>query len=160
MLIVFERNPNMKAIQEQAIRNFITLDRLHKVTFDRVAAKTRIHRGQHMALAIIAGKDEDTNQNALATELNVSPAAVAKTLRQLEKAGYVIRYHNPADRRNILVKITNSGKEVAKSLFDLFQTIDHRMFEGMNDELLESFNNAMVIMQNNLNKINEEEFKG
>ena len=56
----------------------------------------------------------------LSTRLQVTPAAVTHVINNLEKAGYVERVADPADRRIVLLKPTQAGlkmMEVANARF-------------------------------------------
>ncbi|MFC0212197.1 MarR family winged helix-turn-helix transcriptional regulator [Paenibacillus chartarius] len=55
---------------------------------------------------------EQCRLSELAEKLEVKPSAVTVMIDRLEKAGFVTRVDDPADRRAILVKITDPGKEV------------------------------------------------
>jgi DNA-binding MarR family transcriptional regulator len=48
----------------------------------------------------------------LAARVNLSPAAMTKRLDGLERAGYVTRTLDPADRRRITVELTPAGRAV------------------------------------------------
>lgn len=146
----------MKVTREQAIQSFISLDRLHKTTFDRVSAATGLHRSQHLALMCIMKMPSGSNQNALASEMNVSPAAIAKILRRLEESGHVRRCVDSDDRRISRIEITDKGKEAVEEMHQIFRSVDMRMFEGMSDEMMTTFAEAMTLMRDNLCKLNED----
>ncbi|MWV45100.1 MarR family transcriptional regulator [Paenibacillus sp. HJL G12] len=52
------------------------------------------------------------NLTQVADRLEVKPSAVTVMVDRLEKAGYVVRSQDPADRRVILVEATLRGEEV------------------------------------------------
>lgn len=146
----------MKVTREQAIQSFISLDRLHKTTFDRVSATTGLHRSQHMALMCIMKMPSGSNQNALAREMNVSPAAIAKILKRLEDSGHVHRCVDSVDRRITRIEITDKGRDSVEKMHQIFRSVDMRMFEGMSDDMMTTFAEAMTLMHDNLCKLNED----
>ncbi|WP_134687444.1 MarR family winged helix-turn-helix transcriptional regulator [Brevibacillus migulae] len=59
----------------------------------------------------------------LAKVLNVDPSTLTRTLDPLVRAGIVNKELNPANRREVLIQITNKGKTVLKEIngkFDQF----------------------------------------
>ncbi|WP_168928947.1 MarR family winged helix-turn-helix transcriptional regulator [Paenibacillus dokdonensis] len=56
--------------------------------------------------------EQKCNLTQVADRLEVKPSAVTVMVDRLEKAGYVSRSHDPADRRVILVEATLQGEEV------------------------------------------------
>ncbi|RAV05106.1 MarR family winged helix-turn-helix transcriptional regulator [Paenibacillus sp. YN15] len=56
----------------------------------------------------------------IADKVEVKPSAVTVMIDRMERAGYVVRRDDPADRRSILVELTASGEEM------LEQAVSHR----------------------------------
>lgn len=48
----------------------------------------------------------------IADKVEVKPSAVTVMIDRMERAGYVVRRDDPADRRSILVELTASGEEM------------------------------------------------
>lgn len=142
----------LKTKREQAVQSFINLDRLHRTVFDTAAGQD-MHRGQHFVLACLSHMEGNPNQAALAKELNISPPAVAMALKRLEESGYITRAPDPADRRNTVISITDKGKTAVTTTHEIFTAIDLGMFDGMRDEMLSTFVEALQVMQDNLRQI-------
>lgn len=70
------------------------------------------------------GRLEQTQENVtvsdLAGKLSVSVPALSRTIKNLEKRGYVTRTTDPADRRNHFLKVAPEGDKIVEK-------IDHRM---------------------------------
>ena len=52
----------------------------------------------------------------LSHQLYVTPAAITHLLNPLEEAGFIIREKDPADRRYVLISLSDEGTKMAKSL--------------------------------------------
>jgi DNA-binding MarR family transcriptional regulator len=50
-------------------------------------------------------------QRSLAARLEVEEQTVSRTVERLERSGYVERHRDPADRRRMLVSLTESGRQ-------------------------------------------------
>lgn len=76
----------------------VDLTRLFRREFDRRAAHLGLTRAQWRALKRV-GQDEGLSQKELAEQLELDPIAVGRTVDRLQKAGFIERRPDPADRR-------------------------------------------------------------
>lgn len=111
-----------------------------------------VHRGQHRLLMFL-GKNPNCSQNELATVLEISPAAVAVSLRKLEKGGYITREMKADDRRSNQVAITEKGNQLICKSIRLFGEVEQGMFAGFNDKELQQFYELLQKAYSNLNKV-------
>ncbi len=65
--------------------------------------------GQNKVLKILDRRDS-MRQRELLDELNVSAGTLSELLRKIEKEGYVTRAISEADKREIIVSITEKGR--------------------------------------------------
>lgn len=72
--------------------------RLMRKHFDRRATRLQLTRAQWRALKVIR-RHEGLSQTELADYLDMEPIPVGRVIDRLEKAGYVERRADPADRR-------------------------------------------------------------
>lgn len=72
--------------------------RLFRREFDRRVAHLNLTRAQWRALKCIH-RDPGLTQKALAEELEMEPIAIGRAIDRLQKAGFVERHADPADRR-------------------------------------------------------------
>ena len=118
-------------------------DRAHRKLFEKHAVEAfGIHRSQHMMLMYISRNDK-ISQRQIAEHFNISPAAVAVTLKKLESNGLVIR--NTASRRNDIC-ISDKGTKIIDETRNIFGAIDRLMFKGFTDaeiDLLFEFTQRM-----------------
>ncbi len=72
--------------------------------------------GQARALRLLNGADAPVRMGELAARLEVVPRSATTTVDALEAAGLVARSADPADRRSVLVCLTNSGEALLARL--------------------------------------------
>lgn len=70
-------------------------------------------RGEYFALQFIARLGGEVLPGEICEEMDVSSARVAATLNSLENKGLITREINKSDRRQIIVRLTQNGQELA-----------------------------------------------
>lgn len=98
----------------------------------------------------IADMGGTASQKELAKRLEISPAALAVTLRKLESGGYLEKQQVKADGRLNEVTLTECGWRVRELSRETFSAIDAQMFEGFSDEELSVLVGFLERMQSNL----------
>lgn len=76
---------------------------------DRALRHHHISRAGREALAVLEGAGQPLSPTTLAQRLIVTTASVTSLLDTLERRGLVERRPDPADRRRLLVAITDDG---------------------------------------------------
>ncbi|GGK59316.1 MarR family winged helix-turn-helix transcriptional regulator [Nocardia camponoti] len=74
------------------------------------AATQGLGVGQHLVLKMLAEVGA-CSQQALAEELRIDRSVMVSVCDDLERANYVARERNPADRRSYAVTITDAGRK-------------------------------------------------
>ena len=104
--------------------------------------------GHPVLLTILkAGTDQPFAQRELAEQLHISPAAVASSLKSLEKGGYIRREPEPGDARRNRVLLTEKGRAAVEDCEAVFQCVAERMLAGFTEqeqELLFDFRTRML----------------
>ena len=86
-------------------------------------------------------------QRELAEMLHVSPAAVANSLKSLEKSGYIRREPGQQDARRNRVILTEKGASAVEGCQAVFERINDRMLAGFSEaekEQLSGFRRRML----------------
>ena len=73
-------------------------------------------------------------QRELAQMLDISPAAVATSLKSLEKKGYIHREPEPGDARRNRVRLTDKGQQAVDDCFACLQRVSRRMYAGFTSQ--------------------------
>lgn len=115
--------------------------------------------GHPMLLSILCSaceQDQDGKchaQRELAELLHISPAAVANSLKSLEKGGYIRREPGQTDARRNQVIVTEKGISAVNGCTQAFERVSQRMMSGFSpeeQEQLMAFQNR--ILENLLKK--------
>ncbi len=138
-------------LQHNIINLFHQSDRNMKRVISKKVEDTGVYRSQHRLLMIL-GKHSDCSQSVIAEKLDVSPAAVAVSLKKLERSGYISRQCNAEDNRINHVVMTDKGKEVISRSIRYFQEIEDAAFEGFSEEELERCQAFLIRMIDNEEK--------
>lgn len=108
--------------------------------------------GHPMLVSILQSAEEGPErqcqaQRELADLLHVSPAAVANSLKCLERDGYIRREPWQKDARRNRVILTEKGTQAVEGCRDVFRRVDARMMVGFSPEeldLLAQFQRRML----------------
>lgn len=117
--------------------------------------------GHPMLVSILQSAEEDPEgqcqaQRELADLLHVSPAAVANSLKCLERDGYIRREPWERDARRNRVLLTRKGAAAVEGCRDVFRRVSARMMAGFSLEELHQLAQFQRRMLNNLNSREKE----
>lgn len=81
---------------------------------ERFHARHGITRADFDVLATLrrAGGDEGLSPGRLTAEMMLSSGGMTSRLDRLEKAGHIVRTPDPADRRALIVRLTEGGRRL------------------------------------------------
>ncbi len=137
---------------QRTIFTFIATDKLHRRAIERWATEAGMHRSQHRMLMYLSSCEDIPSQKDLAERFDISPAAVAGTLKRLEADGYIERgkcsYRQ--DSRFNEIKITERGRDATMQSKKYFKHIDELALKELSDSELEEFIRILEKMQENL----------
>jgi len=129
-------------------------NRLHRCAVEKKLKPLNMHRSQHMLLMLVSHSPDNISQRDLADKLQITPAAVAMTLKKLEADEYIARRADENDNRVNRIVILPKGEEVVLLSEKSFNTIDDAMFEGISEGELSAFIETMEKINSNLMKVN------
>ena len=140
---------------QRTIHAFISADILHRRTIEGWANDAGMHRSQHRVLMYLARCGATPTQKDIAKHFDISPAAVAVTLKKLEGDGYIEREKcgERSDSRFNEIKITERGREAALQSRKYFQHVDNEAFRDFSADELATFTSLLERMQENLKNI-------
>ena len=114
-----------------------------------------IQPSQHFVLVWLKHVGRAASQSQLAEMMQVSPASVARTLKSLDRDGY-IRRSGGTDGRCNEITITQKGESVLGQSLALFQGLDKRCYAGLSEEELAQLHSLLGRVLSNLTRIKNE----
>lgn len=133
----------------------IQTDRLHRSVVESMHGAFKIHRSQHMMLMQLSKCENCASQKQIAERLSISPAAVAVSLKKLEKGGYIEKTCAKNDNRVNAITLTEKGKREVRRSQDFFDKTDYIMFSEFSEEDYAFFDKCLEKMMMGLKKYSE-----
>ena len=133
-----------------------SLMREHKRAVDAHVGDTNLHKSQHRLLLSLAKLGKNISQKSLAEDLNVTPAAVAVTLKKLQNNGFVKKQTREADNRFNEVAMTEKGRRIVKESQKVFRGIEDKIFDSFTAEELDLLQDFVTRMRDNLHQDGKE----
>ena len=124
-----------KIISSREIQHkFMCIGRMHRQAVENEIGTTGVHKSQHMILMYLHRNSGQLSQKDIAKHFEISPAAIAVSLKKLESGGYIERNSAESDNRYNEIKITKKGTELVEYSRQVFEKIDEKSFEGISAE--------------------------
>jgi DNA-binding MarR family transcriptional regulator len=123
--------------------------RLYRREFDRRAAHLGLTRVQWRALRRIE-RVEGLTQAGLAEDLELAPIAVGRVLDRLEKAGFIERRPDPADRRCWRLHLAPGSAIVMAGVERIANELREEVFAGIALPDLETVGHVLATLKTRL----------
>ncbi|MBN1877771.1 MAG: MarR family transcriptional regulator [Anaerolineae bacterium] len=91
----------------------------------------------------------EMGQEQLVAQLDVSKAAISRTLNSLERKGYVTRQRDPDDRRAHRVQLTDAALAIGPAAEQIYNRIFALAVRGISQDELECFINLLSRISEN-----------
>jgi len=128
----------------------------HRKIMQSYLDETGVYQAQHKLLMEIS-KNQNTSQKDIAASMDISPAAIAVSLKKLEKGGYINKEMDEGDNRLNQITITEKGNKVVEQSKQIFDFTDRKVLEGFTEEekltlsvLLKKLDANLVRMENEI----------
>lgn len=144
----------MGNIRKVVMKQFRRTDSLMKRTIEKRVSITGVYRSQHQLLMQIAHHPK-SSQIEIAERLDISSAAVAVSLKKLEKGGYIKKDLDTTDNRINQIEVTEKGKYVVEKSHLIFEEIEKTIFEGFTEEEIEKTGELLERIYQNLCRVQE-----
>lgn len=110
-----------------------------------------ISRGQGRVLAILKRKDNISTKD-LSIILGISVSGLNSLLTKLEKNGFIVKENSTEDKRVLLIKLTEKGRN-----FEIKPSVDYNLFDCLDNNQKEEFDKYLnTIINELLNDIKQE----
>ncbi len=131
---VSKAQKEMENLYMQTLNQFFGILKLHRNAIERYTTENGMQKNQHKLLLTLSRLGPEACQRDLAESMHITPAAVAVTLKKLEKAGIVEKVISEKDNRYNRIIITEKGEKIVKESYEMFRSIDTQAFEGFSEE--------------------------
>lgn len=105
---------------------------------DRILASLDISNSAGWALVHLDRLGAGARQRELARAIGITEASLTTTVRQLEKAGLVVRVADEGDRRANRLHLTHEGSRIARKAEDRLAGLRADLLDGISDADLEA----------------------
>ncbi|MBR3393506.1 MAG: MarR family transcriptional regulator [Firmicutes bacterium] len=154
-----KKEMELEQLQMNLIGKMILITKEHRTAVNRYVEKNDLQKSQHRLLLVLSHLIEESSnvsQRDLAESLNVTPAAVAVTLKKLEKNGIVSKTTSETDNRYNELSITEKGRQIVKDSKKAFRSTDMQIFKDFTTEEMEQLMSFLGRMEANLLPLTEE----
>ncbi|MBP0969962.1 MAG: MarR family transcriptional regulator [Oscillospiraceae bacterium] len=109
--------------------------RLHSRLFHSVLDRDSVDGTLHNGLILHLLSEEDgITQKLLAQRMHIRPQSLTGALEKLEKMGFIMRKRSEEDKREQIVFITESGREMNDVMTEERDKTTKELFEILSDE--------------------------
>ncbi|NEA39462.1 MarR family transcriptional regulator [Streptomyces sp. SID11385] len=111
----------------------VRVARLHRVLAGQLLREVGLHVGQELVMLELWERGT-LRQVDLAEILGADAATVTRTVRRLERAGFVRRAPSPTDRRSVLVEPTVASLGVRRRVEELWDVLESWLTEDLGED--------------------------
>src|SRR4051812_37027274 len=101
----------------------------------------------------ILWNEDGLNQKELAERVGVHQTTTVPAIAILERNGYVRRVRNSADRRNVMIYVTDAGRRLAHELIPYATENNRKALAGFEREEIDTLMGLLLRVQQNLRAV-------
>lgn len=131
-------------------RMMMRINRIHHRVNMAEVSRLSIHPAEHFLLMHLDRTGEAASQCQIAERMDVSPASVARTIKCLDRGGYIERNECEGDGRRNEIRITEKGRAITEESRKMFSATDERIFDGFSAEELNTMRGFLERMLKNI----------
>ena len=128
----------------------IQVGRLHHNILDHKVSEFKLYRSQHQLLRYLLDTKTLLSQKDISGALDISAAAVAKTIKKLEQEGLISKMPSAEDQRINLIDITKEGRKILEQTREIFDLLDQEVIRDISEEELDIMFKVLSKMEHNL----------
>lgn len=126
--------------------------RLLHLSMERFAEKEGLSEMRLGILFMLRHAGDSMPLGTLAAKLHVSPRNVTGLVDNLERDGLVVRVPDPADRRSVLARLTERGRERVAALSEVAAERQRALMAGFDEEELAQLRHLCLRLVQNLSR--------
>ena len=125
-------------LQTEPISVVARLVRMSYYVERRVAinlARYDLNRGEFEVLAVLTrNPEENITPKILQTKILITSGGLSNRIRKLEEKGLLVRLSDPNDRRGVILKSTEKGKEITRQAVTSHVEVERQIASGLSPE--------------------------
>ena len=125
-------------LQTEPISVVARLVRMSYYVERRVAinlARYDLNRGEFEVLAVLTrNPEENITPKILQTKILITSGGLSNRIRKLEEKGLLVRLPDPNDRRGVILKATEKGKEITLQAVTSHVEVERQIASGLSPE--------------------------
>ncbi len=122
---------------------------VHRRLAGELLRQVGLHPGQELLLMLLWDQD-NRRQSELVGLLGVEAPTVTKTLQRLEQQGLVARHRPAANRRTVVVSLTDSGRKLHREVQQLWATLEEATTASLTETERRGFSQLLDRVEKNL----------
>ena len=127
-------NTQLKDLMDQSRRFAHMMGRVCHL-YHKQAESPLLHPGQGRLLSLIR-ENEPVGQKELVELLDIRPSSLSELLKKLEEKGLVSRAQDEADKRNVVVSLTEEGRSLAEQAEQGRDALEAKVFDALSEDEL------------------------
>ncbi|MFF9145150.1 MarR family winged helix-turn-helix transcriptional regulator [Streptomyces sp. NPDC055051] len=125
------------------------VSRTHRIAMGRRLRELGLYPGQELMMMRLWDCGA-VRQSELIQSLGLDPSTVTKMLQRLEQCGHVRRSPDPADRRAVIVEVTESGQALRAGVEGAWSDLEESSLAGLSPEERTELARLLGVLAENL----------
>jgi DNA-binding MarR family transcriptional regulator len=142
--------PGASWLANRVLRELEDVGSLAQALVATVARRHRLSHAALNALAVIEGNAGSLAAGELGARMHITSGTMTGVLDTLEGKGYIRRHADPADRRRVLIDLTQAGQAVLDRVLPEVQQVVTAVMGALDDEALHSLLHHLAIVRDAL----------
>lgn len=130
-----------------------------RATIDYAIVETGLTQSSWTVLMQLSQQGDNTSISELAEVQGIELPPMMRTIKLLEKRGYLLRTTSPYDKRTRLLTLTNSGREILVKITNTIENYQERISSNISPLKMEQFSETLNQIAQNLRIIRDEDKK-
>ena len=132
-------------------RNMMITDKYFKLYLRDALAPFDLNTAEGVVLLMMfhSAVAKKNTQEDLIRRIHYDKGVMTRTMKELEKKGYVSREPHPTDSRSYLFSLTAAGETLKDPLFDILRRWNERLLAGIDEKDVETVKRVLGKMAQN-----------
>ena len=132
-------------------RNMMITDKYFKLYLRDALAPFDLNTAEGVVLLMMfhSAVAKKNTQEDLIRRIHYDKGVMTRTMKELEKKGYVSREPHPTDSRSYLFSLTAAGETLKDPLFDILRRWNERLLAGIDEADVETVKRVLGKMAQN-----------